>query len=220
MIAARTASSSHDERALALITLRGLSIPLMVSEHLLQRHDVELLGLEPDGGSRVTIKLVGRAASVRAAGEAAIPYSRKLGAKAEIRGIMRMTAGFPGALTTPNIIHPLYQSREQLLPRDPLLNPTKEPVMNVNDKPAALGILETQGLTAIYSALDTMLKAADVTVVTKEKIGAAYVTIIVRGDVAAVSAAIEAGKEAVHGLGTLVAAHVIARPHPDFLKLL
>lgn len=60
----------------------------------------------------------------------------------------------------------------------------------------ALGILETQGLTAILEATDAMLKAANVKLVGKEKIGAAYVTVIVRGDVAAVKAAIEAGQRA------------------------
>jgi carbon dioxide concentrating mechanism protein CcmO len=218
MSAAVTSSTSSDERALALIVLPGLSVPLMVTDYVLQRHEVELLGLEPDGGSSVTIKFAGSADSARSAGETAVLYARRLGVEAAFTGITRMPTGFKKALVTPNIIHPLYESREQILPNDPLRHRPNSPIMN--DKPTALGILETQGLTAIYSALDTMLKAADVTVVTKEKIGAAYVTIIVQGDVAAVTAAIEAGKQAVNGFGTLVAAHIIARPHPDFLKLL
>jgi microcompartment protein CcmL/EutN len=90
--------------------------------------------------------------------------------------------------------------------------------MNTHEQ--ALGIIETQGLTAILEATDTMLKAANVTLVGKEKIGAAYVTVIVRGDVAAVKAAVEAGAKAVQGLGQLIAAHVIARPHSDLLSLL
>jgi microcompartment protein CcmL/EutN len=87
-------------------------------------------------------------------------------------------------------------------------------------KPQAIGILETQGLTAILEATDAMLKAADVKLVGKEKIGAAYVTVIVSGDVAAVSAAIEAGKQAVGSLGKVIAAHVIARPHDELVALL
>ncbi|MCL5096701.1 MAG: BMC domain-containing protein [Candidatus Omnitrophica bacterium] len=90
----------------------------------------------------------------------------------------------------------------------------------MNPNQLALGILETQGLTAILEATDAMLKAANVTLVGKEKIGAAYVTVIVRGDVAAVKAAVDAGAKAVDGLGKLVAAHVIARPHPDLASLL
>ncbi|MGA3179501.1 MAG: BMC domain-containing protein [Verrucomicrobiota bacterium] len=89
--------------------------------------------------------------------------------------------------------------------------------MNTKD---ALGIIETQGLTGVLEATDAMLKAANVTLVGKEKIGAAYVTVIVRGDVAAVKAAVEAGARAVGSLGKLVAAHVIARPHDDLAALL
>jgi ethanolamine utilization protein EutM len=65
-----------------------------------------------------------------------------------------------------------------------------------------------------------MLKAANVTLVGKEKIGAAYVTVIVRGDVASATAAIDAGAKAVGQLGKLIAAHVIARPHDDLMALL
>ncbi len=90
--------------------------------------------------------------------------------------------------------------------------------MNTNQE--ALGIIETQGLTAILEATDSMLKAANVKLVGKEKIGAAYVTVIVRGDVAAVKAAVDAGSKAVGGLGKLIAAHVIARPHEDLTALL
>ena len=90
----------------------------------------------------------------------------------------------------------------------------------MNQPQQALGILETQGLTAILEATDVMLKAANVTLVGKEKIGAAYVTVIVRGEVAAVKAAVDAGSQAVGSLGKLVAAHVIARPHSDLLGLL
>jgi len=90
----------------------------------------------------------------------------------------------------------------------------------MNNKLEALGILETQGLTAILEATDAMLKSANVTLVGKEKIGAAYVTVIVRGDVAAVTAAVEAGAKAVGSLGKLIAAHVIARPHEELLALL
>ena len=90
----------------------------------------------------------------------------------------------------------------------------------MSNKQEALGILETQGLTAILEATDAMLKAANVTLVGKEKIGAAYVTVIVKGDVAAVTAAIEAGSKAVGSLGKLIAAHVISRPHDELMALL
>lgn len=90
----------------------------------------------------------------------------------------------------------------------------------MNGTQQALGILETQGLTAILEATDVMLKAANVTLVGKEKIGAAYVTVMIRGDVAAVKAAIDAGATAVGSLGKLIAAHVIPRPHHELAALL
>ena len=85
----------------------------------------------------------------------------------------------------------------------------------------AIGLLETQGLVAALHATDDMLKSANVTLVGKEKIGAAYVTIMVRGDVAAVQAAIAAGKSTVERLGgKLILADVIPRPHPELAALL
>ena len=85
----------------------------------------------------------------------------------------------------------------------------------------AVGLLETQGLVAALHATDDMLKASNVTLGGKEKIGAAYITIMVRGDVAAVQTAIETGKATVERLGgKLIMADVIARPHPDLAALL
>ncbi len=77
----------------------------------------------------------------------------------------------------------------------------------------ALGMIETRGLVAMIEASDAMVKAANVTLVGFEKIGAAYVTAIVRGDVAAVKAATDAGAAAARRVGELVSVHVIPRPH-------
>ena len=80
----------------------------------------------------------------------------------------------------------------------------------------ALGMVETKGLVAMIEAADAMVKAAKVTLVGWEKIGAGYVTAMVRGDVAAVKAATDAGAQAVKAIkGDLVSVHVIARPHND-----
>lgn len=84
----------------------------------------------------------------------------------------------------------------------------------------ALGFIETQGFTAVFEAIDTACKSASVEVVGKEKLGGGYVTVVIRGDVAAVSAAIDAAKPRVEGLGKLIACHVIARPSAAALSLL
>lgn len=84
----------------------------------------------------------------------------------------------------------------------------------------ALGMIETRGLTASIEAADAMTKAANVTLVGTEKIGSGLVSVIVRGDVGAIKAAVEAGAEAASRLGELVAQHVIPRPHSDVEKIL
>ena len=82
----------------------------------------------------------------------------------------------------------------------------------------ALGMVETRGLTAAIEAAVT--KAAEVTLVGTEKIGSGLVTVMVRGDVGAVKAAVETGADAAGRLGELVATHVIPRPHNDVEKIL
>ena len=84
----------------------------------------------------------------------------------------------------------------------------------------ALGMVETRGLTAAIDAADAMTKAAEVTLVGTEKIGSGLVTVLVRGDVRAVKAAVEAGESAASKLGELVATHVIPRPHSDVENIL
>ena len=89
-----------------------------------------------------------------------------------------------------------------------------------NFKMEALGMIETRGLTASIEAADAMTKAANVTLVGTEKIGSGLVSVIVRGDVGAVKAAVEAGAQAASRLGELVAQHVIPRPNSDVEKIL
>ena len=84
----------------------------------------------------------------------------------------------------------------------------------------ALGMVETRGLTAAIEAADAMTKSAEVTLVGTEKIGSGLVSIMVRGDVGAVKAAVESGSAAASRLGELVATHVIPRPHEDVEKIL
>lgn len=77
----------------------------------------------------------------------------------------------------------------------------------------ALGMIETKGFAAMVEASDAMVKAAKVELVHYEKIGGGYVTAIVRGDVAAVKAAVEAGVRGAEKVGEVVSVHVIPRPH-------
>jgi microcompartment protein CcmL/EutN len=79
----------------------------------------------------------------------------------------------------------------------------------------ALGMIETRGFAAMVEASDAMVKAAKVELVSYERIGGGYVTAIIRGDVAAVKAACDAGQTAAARVGEIVSVHVIARPHTN-----
>jgi len=84
----------------------------------------------------------------------------------------------------------------------------------------ALGMIETKGLVAAIEAADAMVKAANVNLAGKECIGGAFVTVMVRGDVGAVKAAIDAGAAAAQRVGELKSVHVIPRPHAEVETIL
>ncbi len=84
----------------------------------------------------------------------------------------------------------------------------------------ALGMIETKGLVASVEAADAMVKAANVHLIGKERVGGGLVTVMVRGDVGAVKAAVEAGAAAAKRVGELVSVHVIPRPHDDVEAIL
>ena len=79
----------------------------------------------------------------------------------------------------------------------------------------ALGMVETRGLVAAIEAADAMVKAANVVLIGSEKIGSGLVSVMVRGDVGAVKAAVDAGAAAARVVGEVVSVHVIPRPHSD-----
>jgi ethanolamine utilization protein EutM len=84
----------------------------------------------------------------------------------------------------------------------------------------ALGMIETRGLVGSIEAADAMVKAAKVVLIGKEVIGGGYVTVLVRGEVGAVKAAVDAGAAAAKRIGELVSVHVIPRPHSEVETIL
>jgi len=82
----------------------------------------------------------------------------------------------------------------------------------------ALGMIETRGYTGNVEATDAMVKAANVELVKQVPIGGGFLTVLVKGDVGSVKAAVDAGAEAAGRVGELVSAHVIARPHNELLE--
>lgn len=84
----------------------------------------------------------------------------------------------------------------------------------------SIGMLETRGYVAALTASDAMVKSANVEIVKQKEVGAGLVSIIVKGEVGAVKAAVEAGAEAANAVGEVVSMHVIPRPHTDIEKTL
>ena len=83
---------------------------------------------------------------------------------------------------------------------------------------SALGMIETKGYVGSVEATDAMAKAANVQIISQIQIGGAFLTVLVKGDVGSVKAAVDAGAEAAGRVGELVSAHVIARPHSELLS--
>jgi ethanolamine utilization protein EutM len=83
----------------------------------------------------------------------------------------------------------------------------------------ALGMIETKGYVGSVEASDAMVKAANVSLVKTVPIGGGMITVLCRGDVGSVKAAVDAGAKAAGKIGELVASHIIARPHEDLTKV-
>lgn len=196
--------------SLALLEIANLTPALLVADRCTKAAGVRIVGIESTMGPQQCIKLAGGAEDVRQAAEQGAALARRMGSRAEVVIIPGPRQETSEVSSRPPAFIPLlgiYDSRVQ-----------REDPMKSSD---ALGLIETQGLVAALHATDEMLKSASVELVGKEKIGAAYVTIVVRGDVAAVQAAVAAGRQTVERLeGKLIMADVITRPHPELAALL
>ncbi len=85
---------------------------------------------------------------------------------------------------------------------------------------SAIGMIETKGLVGSYEAADAMIKSSDVTIVKQEFVDGGIVTVVVKGDVGSVQAAVEAGKAAAMRVGELLGAHVIPRPDDEIFQMI
>ncbi len=196
--------------SLALLEIGNLCPTFVVADRCAKSADISIIGIESTDGAQQCIKLVGTAAAVREAAEQGAALARAMGTTAFFSVMPRPRDEVIKLAKSKPAFSPLLGVFDARVPR--------EKPMSSSD---AIGLLETQGLVAALHATDEMLKSASVTLVGKEKIGAAYVTIMVRGDVAAVQAAIASGKATVERLGgKLIMADVIPRPHPDLAALL
>ncbi len=196
--------------SLGLLEVSNLSPSLIVADRCSKAAGVRILGIESTDGAAQCIKLIGGVAEVQFAIEHGTEIGKRMGATV-FSTVMPAPLEVTRKLADePPQFSPLLGVYDYRIPRKDAMSTSE-----------ALGLLETQGLVAALHATDDMLKSANVTLVGKEKIGAAYVTIMIRGDVAAVQNAIETGKSTVERLGgKLILADVIPRPHSDLAALL
>jgi microcompartment protein CcmL/EutN len=198
------------DQSLALIEIGNLGPTLLVADRCAKAAGVRIVGIEGTGAAEQCIKLIGSTDAVRAAAEAGVELGKQMGTFATYTLLPNPSQEIHELNQRPPEWSPMLQLFDAIAPKANSMDPSE-----------AIGLLETQGLVSALHATDDMLKAANVKLIGKEKIGAAYVTIMVRGDVASVTAAIEAGKHAVSRLGgKLILADVISRPHAELAQLL
>lgn len=185
-------------KAIGFIETKGLVGNIEATDAMLKAASTDFLGSVALGAGLVAVVVTGEVASVKASVEA--------GAEAASR---------VGELVCTNVIARPHEDLVKIMPsKGPAAGGTiKNAVEEDTSLNSALGMIETYGYTPNIEAADAMLKAADVTLVGQEQIGAGLVTIFVQGDVGAVKASVEAGQEAAARIGEVVSAHVIPRPH-------
>jgi carbon dioxide concentrating mechanism protein CcmO len=178
---------------------------------------VRTLQTELNDQPGVSIKLAGSVGDVEAAAAAASAVAAALQVEIVIDVIPGPAAEFRAAWEAVPDYNPLIQQGSVHLPE----RAGKSSEGNMNEQAGfAVGLIETQGFTAVFEAIDTAVKTASVEVLAREKLGGGYITVVIKGDVAAVRAAVEAGSAKVNGLGKLIAAHVIPSPSAGVLSLL
>jgi microcompartment protein CcmL/EutN len=210
--------------ALGLLETTGLAATLVAVDVMEKAAGVLVIQCELNDFSGVVTKVTGPVAAVTTAIEAGRAAAERMNGRPVATVIPRSDAEAMRAVVSPQEYNPLIQQDVVFFLNDQAagggtLAAAREPSM-IQETSFALGLIETQGFTAVFEAIDTACKAASVEVVGKEKLGGGFVTVIIRGDLSAVTAAVEAGQAKVEGLGKLIAAHVIARPSAAVLGLL
>lgn len=201
--------------ALGILEIRSWSAAMAALDAAEKAGDIELIQVELNDFLGAVVKFTGSVADVRASVAAGEETARQMRVEVISDVIPAPTDAARPAVIAPREFNVLIEQDVVHFPNQL----TKEPTVS-EQMPFAIGMIETQGFTAVIEAIDTAAKAASVEVIGKEKLGGGFVTVLIKGDVAAVKAAVDAGKEKVEGLGKLVAAHVIARPSSAIMSLL
>ena len=198
--------------SIGIVETNGWTAGMVVCDAMCKAANVTILQAEWNDMLGAVIKITGSPSDVQSAVEVGSKVAKGMGQDRAAHWIHSPDRDALRAIVSPSEYNVLIEQNVVKIPR------SEEEVMS--NASQALGFIETQGFTAVFEAIDTACKAASVEVVGKEKLGGGYVTVVVRGDVAAVTAAVEAAKPKVEGLGKLIACHVIARPSAAALGLL
>jgi len=197
--------------ALCFLEISGWSPAMVVLDAMEKNASLRILQTELNDAPGVCLKLAGRIGDLHSAARLAEEIAASMQVNVLAHVIPRPAENSRAAWEAKPDFNPLIEQPSVQIP-----------VENTMPEQAsfAVGLIETQGFTAAFEAIDTALKTANVEVLAREKLGGGYITIVIKGDVSAVRAAVDAGKARVEGLGRLIAAHVIANPSQGVLSLL
>ena len=193
--------------ATALLEIYSLGAALVVLDQIEKAAAVTVLQAELNDNYGLFLKLTGDSDSLRIAVECAQTITQDMQVALTATVLDAPHAGTWRVIESPREYQSLLEQEVVFIPKPRKLSMTEK-----SKVPEALGLIETQGFTAVTAATDAACKAANVTVIAKEKLGGGYVTVIFEGEVAAVTAAVDAGRSAAEAVGKLISAYVIARP--------
>jgi microcompartment protein CcmL/EutN len=201
--------------AVALLEIHSLGAALVVLDRVEKAALVQVLQAELNDYYGLFLKLTGDSASVAIAVASARQLAKEMKVSFTGQVLDSPDAGAWGVIESPSEYQPLLEQDVVFIP-----GRRAHPMTDKKPTPEALGLIETQGFTAVTAATDAACKAAGVRVIAKEKLGGGYITVIFEGDVAAVTAAVAAGRAAAESVGKLISAYVIARPSEGVAQIL
>jgi microcompartment protein CcmL/EutN len=207
--------------AVGFLETIGLTPALVAMDLMCKSAPVRILQVEVNDLYGVCLKLTGPVEAVNVAIQVGRRMAERMRGNPVSHVITSLATHAECAVISPPEYNPLIQQEVVFHVDATALNENKKGSDKMDPENSyALGLIETQGFTAVFEAIDTACKTASVEVVGKEKLGGGYVTVIIKGELSAVTAAVEAGQGKIGALGKLIAAHVIARPSQPVLALL
>ncbi|GIW75274.1 MAG: hypothetical protein KatS3mg104_0337 [Phycisphaerae bacterium] len=185
---------------------------MLVTDAACKAAPIKILQAELNDMLGVCVRFTGEVASIQTAIGVVDSISRECSVSAYTTVIGRVDDQTRSKLVQlPSEYNPLIEQQVVHTPEEPII---------MSEVTYAIGFIETQGFTAVIEAVDAACKTANVEILGREKLGGGYISVVIKGDVAAVRTAIDAAKPRIEGLGKLIATHVIARPSVGVLSLL